>query len=40
MEFTREQINFIMEHIEIAAELWSDDYDRILEELEKFIVDK
>lgn len=36
MEFTREQITFIMELIENAVELWVDDYDRILEELKKY----
>lgn len=36
MEFTREQITFIMQCVINACELFSDEYDAIEEELEKY----
>ena len=36
MEFTKEQITFIMQCIINACELFSDEYDAIEEELEKY----
>jgi len=36
MEFTREQITFIMECVINACELFNDEYDAIEEELEKY----
>ena len=36
MEFTKEQITFIMQCVINACELFSDEYDAIEEELEKY----
>lgn len=36
MEFTKEQITFIMECVINACELFNDEYDAIEEELEKY----